>query len=246
MSRKQNSMKSALRAVAAAAVLGGASMGAMACGAEPYIGQVCVVAFDWCPEGTMQANGQQLPVNQYQALYSLLGNKFGGNTVNFNLPDLRGRAPIHYGAATNQTSLVPFAQVSGAEAVTISGNQLPMHAHALTGAQATGTVTTTVTVNALTTETAGALTAPAPNTANTIGKIGLNTTAYYPYNASKAVPVPATASVNTANAAPGTVVLPVSGNTATAGASQPMSVLDPRLALNYCIVVTNGLYPTRP
>lgn len=246
MSRKLNSMKSALRAVAAAAVLGGASMGAMACGETPYVGEVCTFAFNWCPNGFLAANGQELSIQQYTALYSLLGTQFGGNgQTTFKLPDLRGRAPIHYGQGPGLSN-VPFAQASGAEAVTISGTQLPVHNHALAaGAQAAGAVTTTVTVSALTTETTGAVATPAANTANTIGKIGLNTAAYYAYNAAKAVPVPATAAVNTAGAPAGTVVLPVTGATANAGSSQPVSVLDPRLAVNYCIA-TNGTYPMRP
>lgn len=245
MSRKQNSMKSALRAVAAAAVLGSASMGAMACGEMPYVGEVCTFAFNWCPRDFLAANGQELQIQQYTALFSLLGTQFGGNgQTTFKLPDLRGRAPIHYGQGPGLNP-VNFAQASGAESVTITGNQLPIHNHALTGAQASGAVATTVTVNALTTETTGPVGAPAANTANTIGKIGAGSPAYYAYNAAKAVPVPVTASVNTNGAPAGTVTLPVAGNTANAGGSQPVSVLDPRLALNFCIA-TNGIYPSRP
>ena len=244
MSRKQNSMKSALRAVAAAAVLGGASMGAMACGEMPYVGEVCTFAFNWCPQGFLAANGQELSIQQYTALFSLLGTQFGGNgQTTFKLPDLRGRSPIHYGQGAG-VSNIPFAQANGAETVTLTKNQLPAHNHALNGAQASGTVNASVTVNALTTETTGAVGAPA-TTANTIGKIGLSSPAYYAYNAAKAVAVPATASVNSPNAAPGTVTLPVAGNTSPTGNSQAFSVLDPRLALNYCIA-TNGTYPMRP
>lgn len=245
MSRKLNSMKSALRAVAAAAVLGGASMGAMACGEMPYVGEVCTFAFNWCPNGFLPANGQVVSIQQYTALFSLLSTQFGGDgRTTFGLPDLRGRAPIHYGQGPG-LSLVNFAQPSGAENVTITANQLPIHNHALTGAQASGAVNTTVTVSALTTETTGAVAAPAANTANTIGKIGAGSPGYYAYNAAKAVPVPVSASVNSNGAPAGTVTLPVAGNTANAGGSLPVSVLDPRLALNYCIATT-GIYPSRP
>lgn len=239
----QNSLKSVLGKVGAAALLSCASMSAMACGETPYVGEVCTFAFDFCPMGFVPANGQILPVSGNQALFSLLGTRYGGNgSTTFGVPDLRGRSPIHYGQGPG-LSPVSIAQSSGAESATLTIGQLPAHSHPITG-QASGAVTTTVTVNALTTETAGAATAPAAGT-NTIGKIAAGSPAYYPYSAAKAVPVPVTASVNTAGVSPGTVVLPLVASAANAGAGQPFSVLNPRLALNYCIA-TNGIFPPRP
>lgn len=243
MSLIQNSLKSVLGKVGAAALLGCASMNAMACGDTAYLGEVCTFAFDYCPQNFVPANGQILQIAQNSALFALLGTRYGGDgRTTFGLPDLRGRSPIHYGQGPG-LSPVSIGQSNGVESTTLTIGQLPIHNHAITG-QASGTVTTTVTVNALSTETAGAATAPAA-AANTIGKIGAGSPAYYPYSAAKAVPVPVTASVNTAGVSPGTVTLPVTGSTANAGASQPFSVLNPRLALNYCIATT-GLFPSRP
>ncbi|NML18670.1 phage tail protein [Azohydromonas sp. G-1-1-14] len=212
-------MKSALRAVAAAAVLGGASLGAQACADTPFLGQICTFAFNFCPTNFLPANGQELLIQQNTALFSLLGTQFGGNgTTTFKLPDLRGRAAVNQGQGPG-LSPVLMGQVSGVETTTLTVNQLPNHTHAMGGS---------VTVNALTTETAGATGAPAAG-ANTIGKIGAGSPAYYAYNAAKAVPVPAT----------------LSGSIGATGGSQPVSVLDPRLGMNFCIAV-NGIYPPRP
>ena len=243
MSPVRNSLKSVLGTVGAAALLGCASTNAMACGDNAYLGEVCTFAFDYCPQNFAPANGQILQIAQNSALFALLGNRYGGDgRTTFGLPDLRGRSPIHYGQGPG-LSPVSIAQSNGVENATLTNAQLPVHSHAITG-QASGAVTTTVTVNALTTETAGAVTAPASG-ANTIGKIAAGSPAYYPYSAAKAVPVPVTASVNTAGVSPGTVTLPVTASAANAGASQPFSVLNPRLALNYCIA-TSGIFPPRP
>lgn len=229
MSRKQNSMKSALRAVAAAAVLGGASMGAMACGSEPYLGQVCYMAMPFCPEGTLVAAGQTLPIAQYQALYSLLGTYFGGDgRTNFNLPNLQGRMMV------GTSSMLPLGTAAGSETVALKATDVPAHVHNV-ALQANGTVS----VPALTTETAGAVSAPTA-TNNTVGKIGLGTAAFYPYSSAKAVPLP-----------PATVTTTVAGPTTNqfnnAPTNQtPVSVINPRVAVTACIVVTNGLYPVRP
>ena len=75
---------------------------------EAYIGQLALVAFDYAPNGWLPCNGQLLPLNQYQALFAVLGTKYGGNGVNnFALPDLRGRVPVHYGQGP-QTSPYNF------------------------------------------------------------------------------------------------------------------------------------------
>lgn len=62
---------------------------------EPFLGEVRLFGFNFCPLGWLAANGQLLPLNQFTALFSLLGTTYGGNgTTNFSLPDLRGRAPV--------------------------------------------------------------------------------------------------------------------------------------------------------
>jgi hypothetical protein len=67
--------------------------------AEPFLSEVRIMSFEFAPKGWALCNGQLLPINQNQALFSLLGTTFGGDgRVNFALPDLRGRAPIHVGS----------------------------------------------------------------------------------------------------------------------------------------------------
>jgi microcystin-dependent protein len=246
MSRNVVFKKSALRAVAAAAVLGGASLGASACGTEDYVGTICTFAFNFCPQGYLQAAGQELPISQYQVLYSLLGTTYGGNgTTTFKLPDLRGRSTIGQGQGPG-LSPQAWGEVSGVENQTLTAAQLPAHIHALNGAQASGTVNASVTVSGLSTATTGAVAAPAANTANTVGKVGAGQPAFYPYNASTAVPLQATASVSTNGAPAGTVTLPVTGATApNTPAGAAFSVVNPRVAMTVCIV-NNGLYPPRP
>lgn len=100
---------------------------ALACGSESYLGTICYTTYNWgCPQDTLPAAGQQLPISQYQALYSLLGTQFGGDGRNyFNLPDLRGRVIAGAGAGTGLTPLAVGAK-GGAETATLNANSLPV------------------------------------------------------------------------------------------------------------------------
>jgi microcystin-dependent protein len=90
----------------------------------PFLGELKLLPFDYPPKGWALCNGQFLPINQNQALFSLLGTMYGGNgQTTFALPDLRGRVPIHQGAG-----FVP-GQAGGAESVTLQGSQMPAHTH---------------------------------------------------------------------------------------------------------------------
>jgi len=69
--------------------------------AEPFLSEIRIMSFVFAPKGWALCNGQLLPINQNQALFSLLGTTYGGDgRVNFALPDLRGRTPIHMVAVT--------------------------------------------------------------------------------------------------------------------------------------------------
>lgn len=90
----------------------------------PYLGQISVFAFGFPPKGWALANGQTLPINQNQALFSLMGTTYGGNGVtNFQLPNLQGRVPMHFGAGYVQ------GEVGGSEGVSLLASQLPSHTH---------------------------------------------------------------------------------------------------------------------
>jgi microcystin-dependent protein len=94
--------------------------------AEPFISEIRIVSFSFAPRGWALCNGQLLPINQNQALFSLLGTTYGGNgTTNFALPDLRERTAVHPGAG------ITLGERSGSQAHTLSLAELPAHDHAL-------------------------------------------------------------------------------------------------------------------
>lgn len=104
--------------------------------AEPFLGEICLVAFNFPPRGYAQCDGQILPINQNQALFSLLGTTYGGNgTTTFALPDLRGRVPMHWGTSP-QGDTVTLGQNGGETAHTLTTAEMPAHPHPLVGASA--------------------------------------------------------------------------------------------------------------
>ncbi|MER2599126.1 MAG: tail fiber protein [Caldilineales bacterium] len=106
---------------------------------DPFIGEIQPFPFDFAPRGWAQCNGQLLPVNQYQALFSLLGTTYGGNGMTtFALPDLRGRIPLHTG--TNQGMTFSMGQSSGEEVHTLNGAEMPAHIHSALASANTASV----------------------------------------------------------------------------------------------------------
>jgi microcystin-dependent protein len=97
--------------------------------AEPYVGEIAQFAFNAIPTGWLECKGQLLTINQYTALYSLLGTQFGGDgRANFRLPDLRSRAVLGIGkTATNYTYTT--GTYGGVETVALSAGNLPAHSH---------------------------------------------------------------------------------------------------------------------
>jgi microcystin-dependent protein len=94
--------------------------------AEPFLSEIRMMSFVFPPRGWALCNGQLLPINQNQALFSLLGTTFGGDgRVNFALPDLRGRTPIHVGSSHT------LGERGGEQVHTLSVAELPTHVHAL-------------------------------------------------------------------------------------------------------------------
>ena len=96
---------------------------------ESFLGEVKLTASSQVPNNWVPCNGQILQINQYQALYSLLGTTYGGNgTTNFALPDLRGRVPISRGTSTTG-SFYTLGQIGGTEGETLTIAQMAAHAH---------------------------------------------------------------------------------------------------------------------
>ena len=268
-----------------AGVLAFQSQPAQACAYEPVIGSVCAVAASWCPRGFVAANGQELQVNQNQALFSLVGYVYGGNgSTTFNVPDLRGRTIV--GVNPNQvagiTSPLPLGTKRGVENLTLNSTQVPLppHTHTATftashgpaqitipaqagsGTGLTGTGTVDVVAGIPSASPPGASNPTAGTTYYlTGGKANAPSSLIGPYtttvptagntasvgnvkvsvDASSLVPATPqrTIDVNMING--GTVAV----NPAASGASAQVNVVNPEIALTYCIA-TQGLYPDRP
>jgi microcystin-dependent protein len=101
--------------------------------AEPFLSEIRIMSFSFAPKGWALCNGQLLPINQNQALFSLLGTTYGGDgRVNFALPDLRARTPIHFGEGHT------LGERGGEASHTVTLSELPTHTHALMAQPATG------------------------------------------------------------------------------------------------------------
>lgn len=96
---------------------------------EPFLAEVRIVGFNFAPRGWAFCDGQILPINQNQSLYSLLGTTYGGDgRTSFALPDMRGRTPIHIGRSDGGSEHRE-GQKSGEETHTLSVNEMPQHRH---------------------------------------------------------------------------------------------------------------------
>lgn len=108
-----------------------------------FIGQIMMTGFSFAPKNFALCNGQLLPINQYQAMFSLLGTQYGGNgTTNFALPDLRSRTPVGYASSVDpswQPPGVQIGQAAGVENVTLLSPNLPAHTHAINATTTAGT-----------------------------------------------------------------------------------------------------------
>ncbi|MHA4868769.1 phage tail protein [Duganella sp. PWIR1] len=103
---------------------------------EPFMGEIRILSFGFAPKGWARCDGLLLPINQNQALFSLLGTSYGGDgRVNFALPDLRGRTPFSmgYDGTSSDTEPLTLGQRGGEEAHTLSQQEMPQHTHALNG-----------------------------------------------------------------------------------------------------------------
>ena len=91
---------------------------------EPFLSEIKIMSFGFPPKGWALCDGQLLPINQNQALFSLLGTTYGGDgRVNFGLPDLQGRTPMHMGSGHT------LGERGGEQAHTLSISEIPTHVH---------------------------------------------------------------------------------------------------------------------
>jgi microcystin-dependent protein len=107
--------------------------------ATPFLGEIKLISWNFPPKGWSFCNGQLLPINQNQALFSILGTIYGGDgRVNFALPDLRSRVPIHIGGQAGAV----LGQMGGEEAHTLVASEMPTHSHLLYASTTQGDVNT--------------------------------------------------------------------------------------------------------
>ena len=97
--------------------------------AEPFLGQLMLVAFNFNPVGWQLANGQIVSISQYTALFSLLGTYYGGNgTSNFQLPNMQGVVPIGVGQSPGLSQYFQ-GETGGSSTVTLLASETPNHNH---------------------------------------------------------------------------------------------------------------------
>lgn len=216
---------------------------------ESYVGQIMLWPMSWAPQDWAICDGSLLPLNQYMALYSLIGVAYGGNgTTTFGLPDLRGKVPLGVSATH------PIGQKGGLEAYTGTVNvtaslpitvaNLPAHSHTATFTGATGA--------------SASVAIPVDNDSNATDSVATKTMVLGKgVSGTQAVKTYSTGASND-TLKPFDVALPTAGGTVTVadtGASQPLALkapldlnvptMPPFVTLNF-IICLNGLYPPRP
>lgn len=183
---------------------------------DELMGTIKLFAGNFAPQGYLYCAGQLLSINQYQALYSILGTMYGGNgTTNFALPDLRSRVPVGGGMGQSPTvgSTVYLGEVAGEQKHTLIATEIPSHSHNLNVSSANATQSAA---------TAGAAIAT-PGT----------------YNSGRTF----TPTLGFSTDAPNTTLNPTS--IAIAGGNQSHNNMQPYVGLSYIICV-EGIYPSRP
>ena len=100
---------------------------------EPFLAEIKLVGFNFAPRGWAFCDGQIMPINQNQSLYSLLGTTYGGDgRTSYALPDLRGRTPLHVGDGYQ------LGQKGGAETVTLTAAEIAAHTHTFKASNSAG------------------------------------------------------------------------------------------------------------
>ena len=180
-----------------------------------YLGEIIAFAGAYVPENFMLCDGSSLSVNDYNMLYSVLGNIYGGNSTQFNLPNLQGLVVVGVGQKTGGSNYV-LGQGGGQNTVTLTPAQIPSHNHALNAANAQ---------NANTPNANGAVLAITNSTGFPSGASVVNTYTMPP----------------TAPPLSNGLLDPLS--VLNAGANVAHNNQQPYLAINYIICV-NGLFPS--
>jgi microcystin-dependent protein len=98
---------------------------------QPFVGEIRIFAGNFPPVGWMFCEGTPLPISENEVLFQLIGTTYGGDgEETFNLPDLRGRLPVHQGTNSGTGTNYQIGEMAGVEEVTLTTNQIPIHTHA--------------------------------------------------------------------------------------------------------------------
>lgn len=210
--------------------------------ADPFVGEIRMLASNFAPRGFLMCTGQKVPVAQNQALFALLGTVYGGDgQTDFALPNFQGRSPIGWGPGAGLTARV-IGEVGGVESVAQQTLNMPAHIHAITiaaMAQDLPGVNTNQVVNAF-------ATSDTPIAGGCLGIVNDGTGTTYPaYHSGKDNTGADLPRVNLATT-PVTSNGPVAatGNASASGGSTPISVMNPFLAVSF-VIATQGIYPSR-
>lgn len=131
--------------------------------ADPFVAEIRIFPFNFAPRGWAWCDGQLLPLSQNTALFSLLGTTYGGNgKSNFALPDLQGRAPMHWGQGPG-LSLHDLGETGGTETVSLLESEIPAHAHSWLASVDDGDLTTPAPTRAYARSINGLAYAPSTN-----------------------------------------------------------------------------------
>lgn len=242
---------------------------------DVYMGLIFPSALSFAPVYTDNCYGQTYSVSQNSALYSLLGTKFGGNgSTTFGIPDLRGRVPVGIGAGGANVNNIGLGSAAGATTVNLTVGNLPPHNHTAAFSASTGSSPISITVGSggsttslnanvpsltvngsLAISTANAVTStptssniPAANANLPSSSDSVNL--YGPGSGNNTWPVTGTTTAQTAlvtGTITGSATMVNGGNVTigNTGGALPIPVMPPYIGLCY-LIITQGLYPTRP
>jgi len=126
---------------------------------NPFLGEIKIISWNFAPQGWAFCNGQFLPINQNQALFSILGTTYGGNgQTTFALPDFRGRSPYHVGTMT-------LGERGGEAAHTLTSQEMPTHFHSPNASNTSGNLVFPATLSPVASHNIWAITTQNPYTA---------------------------------------------------------------------------------
>lgn len=186
---------------------------------DPYIGEIRQFAFNYAPQGWAFCQGQLLSIQDYSALFAIIGTTYGGNgTTNFGLPDLRGRVPVGVGEGHGLPN-VNWGAIFGQYSITLTQSELPVH---------TPQVGVKVKIPAV---TASENTASEPSASSYLGPVSASGRSGDLYTTD--TPDTSLASFD------------AEVNVGPVGGGQSFSIQNPSLGMHYAIAL-EGIFPPRP